>query len=178
MRKIPVLILILLLAACTLHRSAPIIEPNAGSGTPSGQPCYFNWATKSLPDLSTQVQAAMQTAGLVNINAIVEAYGEYCYDARTNQPVSFTAMETDFHVTVLVKDLTDRDHLGNLLEQILIVLDGFPPEMTPGTQAGYIRVTFQAGDNEMHLWFTVNDEESARTQGIQGAALLDKLQKR
>ena len=178
MHKMSILILTLFLAACTLPCSTPMPVPDAGSDTPTSQPCYFNWATQSLPDLSTRVKAAMETAGLENISAIAEAYGENCYDTRTNQPVSFTAMETDFRVTVRVKDLTDQEQLGNLLEQILIVLDGFPPGMTPGPQAGYIGVTFQAGDDEVRLWFTITDGESARAQGLHGAALLNKLQKR
>jgi hypothetical protein len=180
MRKTLLLILILtpLLFACSLPRIIPSPIPGSGSDTPGNQPCYFNWATQALPELSAQVQAAMQAAGLANVSAAAGAYGENCYDARTNQPVRFAAMETDFFVTVRMKNLTNQAEMGNLLEQILIVLDGFPTGMTPGPQSGYIRVTFQTAADELRLWFPVTDGEAARAQGLHGAALLEKLQKR
>ncbi|MBE3065864.1 MAG: hypothetical protein IMZ73_00320 [Chloroflexi bacterium] len=64
------------------------------------------------------------------------------------------------------------------MEKILVTLDGFPSESRPGPNAGYIGVTFQAGDEELRLWFPVADGESARALGLRGAALLDKLQNR
>jgi hypothetical protein len=137
--------------------------------------CGWNWATQPLPDLSAQVQSAMEAAGLTGVTAIAEAYGENCLNAN-GEAVRFAAMETDFRVTVQVSSLTDRESLGNLLEQILIVLDQFPVGATPGPQAGYVGVTFQTKDNELRLWFLVNDGESARVLGLRGAALLDKLQ--
>ncbi|HEY5158501.1 MAG TPA: hypothetical protein VII93_11120, partial [Anaerolineales bacterium] len=99
MHKVFILISTILLAACNFQRSTPRMVTEAGSATPSNQPCSFNWATQPLPDLSAKVRAAMQTAGLNGISVTAEAYGENCYDTRTNEPVSFTAMETDFHVT-------------------------------------------------------------------------------
>ena len=163
MRKIALLLLTVVLAACNLPRSAP-------------ESCYFNWATQSLPDLSNQVQAALDAARLTGVTANAEAYGEYCYGSQTNKPLYFSAMETDFRVTAQVKTLTNKDRLGNLLEQILIVLDGFPTETTPGPQPGYIGVTFQAGSEDLRLWFTFTDGESARATGLHGAALLEDLQ--
>jgi hypothetical protein len=176
MRKIILLIPVLLLAACNLPRATPTPLPLEVSETPVDQPCYFNWATQSLPELSVQVQAAMESAGLNNIVAIAEAYGENCYGGQDNQPIYFATMETDFRVTIQVRDLKDREMLGSLLDQILAVLDGFPPGATPGPQPGYIGITFQSQDDATRLWFTVIDGESARALGLKGAALLDKLQ--
>jgi hypothetical protein len=178
MRKIILLIPVLLLAACNLPRTTPTPLPAKASDTPVDQPCYFNWATQSLPELSAQVQAAMEAAGLKNIVAIAEAYGENCYGGQDNQPIRFATMETDFRVTVQVRDLQDRETLGSLLDQILVVLDGFPPGATPGPQPGYIGITFQSQDDAARLWFTVTDGEAARAQGLKGAALLDELQNR
>jgi len=177
MRKFFAMISIIFLVGCHHPLSTPSLVSGSGTVTLTNQPCYFNWTTQPLPDLSTQVQAAMKAAGLTNVHAAAEAYGENCYDARTNQPISFAAMETDFRVTAQVKDLTDREQLGNLLEQILIVLDGFPMGKTPGPQPGYIGVTFQVAGDELRLWFPVTDGISARDQRLRGAALLDYLQK-
>jgi hypothetical protein len=175
MRKLFILISTLLLAACNIPLSLQRLIPHSPTGTPSQEPCSFNWTTQPLPELSSQVQAALEAKRLTNVRVIAEAYGENCIDARTNLPVSFSAMETDFRLTVVVKDLKDLKQMGSLLESILIILDGFPTSSTPGPQPGYIGITFQAGKNELHLWFTEPAGKSARTQGLHGAALLDKL---
>ncbi len=177
MSKILTLLLTVLLTACNLPgsnrdlRSAPVTEtPSAGYTE-----CAWNWATQSLPDVSAAVQSAMEAAGLTGVTASAEAYGENCI---TGEGVvdHFATMETDFRISVEVPSLTDTAALGNLLEQILVVLDTFPPGVTPGPNSGYVGVTFQAGSDELRLWFTVVDGESARALGMHGAALLDKLQ--
>jgi len=177
MRKLFSLITTILLAACNIPFSTPRSAASAASDTPANKPCSLNWAIQSLPELSSRVQSAMETARLPNVRIIAEAYGENCLDAQTNQAVSFTTMETDYRVTAQVQDLTAREQMGNLLESILVVIDGFPTGTTPGSLPGYIGVTFQAGDDEVHLWFPRTNGVSARTQGLHGAALLEKLQK-
>jgi hypothetical protein len=117
----------------------------------------------------------MEAAGLKDVTVRAEAYGENCYDSQTNEPVSFGAMETDFHITVKVADLAEKDDLGNWLKKILVVLDKFPTGTTPGPQPGYIGVSFRTGSDELNLWFTVTEGKSARDDGLLGAALLDKL---
>ncbi len=174
MRKVLILLLSLLLAACNLPGStAPVTEtPSAEAGYTQ---CAWNWATQSLPEVSAAVQSAMDAAGLTGVTASAEAYGENCI---TGEGVvdHFAAMETDFRIRVEAPSLTDAAALGDLLERILVVLDAFPPGVTPGPNAGYVGVTFQAGSDELRLWFTVVDGESARALGLHGAALLDELQ--
>jgi len=102
------------------------------------------------------------------------AYGENCVDAQ-DKVVSFSTMETDFYVTAEVTDLTDNENLGNILEDVLIVLDKFPAKKTPGPQPGYIGITFQAGDQAMHLWFIETQGIQARRQGLHGDTLIKAL---
>jgi hypothetical protein len=137
--------------------------------------CSYNWATQALPELDVEIQLRMEAADLTSVVVTSEAYGEECFDSQTSQPVSFAAMETDFHVQVSVPDLTDRVNLGNLLEQILFVLDEFPPGSTPGTQPGYIGVSFQKNDEQLNLWFLYSDGINARSQDLHGDALLEYL---
>ena len=172
MRKTFALLLSILLVACNLPRSTPLPVTD----TPFDQPCYFNWATKPLPDLSKQIQASMESAGLKGVTVIAEAFGENCIDAKTNQPVSFGAMETDFRVNLKVRSLADTKNLGNLLEKILVVLDDFPPATTPGSQPGYVGIVFESSDQSLHLWFLVEDGKAAREKGLHGAALLEHFQ--
>lgn len=177
MRKILILLLTILLAACNLPGStAPITEtPSAEAGYTQ---CAWTWATQSLPEVSAQVQSALEAAGLTGVTATAEAYGENCITAG-GVVDHFATMETDFRITVeLPPGQTSIDTLGNLLEQILVVLDSFPPGVVPGPNAGYIGVTFTGGGDELRLWFTVFDGESARALGLHGAALLEELQNR
>lgn len=173
------------LSACNFPgalRSLPDLQPAAtktASPTPTAtiayEQCYFNWATQPLPELSAQVQAALDAAGLTDVTARAEAYGENCYDSQTNEVAYFAAMETDFRVTIKVPDLKDTESLGNLLEKVLIVLDDFPTDKTPGPQPGYIGVTFQAGNEVLNMWFKVSQGIQARRQGYDDAALLQEL---
>lgn len=181
MRKLLILLLTILLAACNLLRTTPDLGSAPVTETPSAEAgyteCAWNWAAQPLPDLSAEVHSALEAAGLTGVTASAEAYGENCITG-TGVVDRFAAMETDFRLTVQVASLNDRAALGTLLEKILVTLDGFPSESTPGPNAGYIGVTFQAGDEELRLWFPVADGESARALGLRGAALLDKLQNR
>ena len=146
-QTVAILFSVLLLAACTVPQSNPLKQ----TAPANSRNCFYTWATQPLPDLTAKVQSAIDAAGLKDIQANAQAYGENCIDPQTNQPVSFATMETDFHITAEVADLTNRDDLGNLLEKILVVLDTFPAGKVPGPQPGSITVSFQAGREELNL---------------------------
>ncbi len=128
MRKITLIFLVLLLAGCSLPTPAAESPTFTPTFTPSATPtqtnvpyegCYWNWATQSLPDISKQVQAEVERAGLDGVSMVAEAYGENCIDSRTNQVNHFATMETDFRFTAKVSDLKDTEALGTLLEKML-----------------------------------------------------------
>ncbi len=167
-------LIVLLVAACNLPPSTPDIVPT----TASPQNCFFTWDSQSLPDLTEKVQSAINTAGLTRVSANVQAYGENCTDPQTNKLVSFSTLETDFYITVKIANLTDQAAMGNLLDKILVVLDGFPVGKIPGPQPGNIAVSFQAGSEQLNLMFTVPEGKSARQQGLHGAALFVNLLKK
>lgn len=143
--------LIALTALCNFPRAIPPPEPTAfpltkiQTDTPTTGPCGFAWATQSLPELSEQLLARLNEAGLPVAAARAEAYGENCvYSDGT--VARFAAMQTDYRVTLAVETLTDAETLGSLLEQTLEIIDGFPVGETPGPNPGYIGITFQAGE--------------------------------
>lgn len=179
MRKILIPLLTFFLAACNMRSSNQDLRSNPVTETPDAEvgytQCAWIWATQALPDLSAEVQSALQAAGLTGVTSSAEAYGEDCITA-SGEVDHFAAMETDFRITVQAASLNDREALGTTLEQILVVLDAFPPESTPGPQSGYVGVTFQAGSDELRLWFTINEGKSALALGLRGASLLDKIQ--
>ena len=173
-RTVATLVLVLLMAACTVPYSTPATR----TAPTNPQNCAYVWATQSLPDLTEKVQSAINAAGLAGVNATAEAYGENCIDPQTNLPRSFATLETDFHITAQASDLANTDKLGELLEKILSVLDGFPVGKIPGPQPGIINISFRAGEAESNLSFTGAAGKSARKLGLHGAALFEELQKK
>ncbi len=175
MKLLQTLFLVLIFAACR-----PLLAPISATPTetladPANPPqCAYVWARQALPELSAQVQQAFDEAGMSGVTAHAGAYGENCVDAQGNV-VYFATLETDFYVTLKVADLTDTENLGNILEDVLIVLDGYPPDETPGPQPGYIAIAFQAGEDLLNLWFSVTAGEDARKHGLRGSALFDAL---
>src|SRR3990172_3945660 len=169
MRKTSILLLSLILAACNLRSGNQDFRSGPDPETPAAEleytQCGWVWDTQALPDLSADVQSALEAAGLMGVSAYAEAYGEDCLNA-SGEVDHFAVMETDFHITLQVAAIYDTELLGASLEQILVVLDSFPPESTPGPQAGYIGITFQAGNEELRLWFTVDEGVSARALGL------------
>ena len=168
------LLCVLILAACT----APHSFPETRTAPANSQNCIFTWATQPLPELTAKVQAAINAAGLTGVSANAEAYGENCNDSQTNKLIRFSTLETDFFINVKVANLADEDNMGNLLEKILVVLDTFPAGKIPGPQPGNITVSFRSGSDELNLLFTVSTGKSARLQGLDGAKLFEKLQKK
>jgi len=183
-------VLIALTALCNFPRAFPPPEPTAfpltqtltdtpprPSETPTIGPCGFVWATQSLPELSKQLLARLNEAGLPVVAARAEAYGENClYSDGTL--AYFAAMQTDYRITLEVETLADAESLGNLLEQTLQVIDGFPVTETPGPNPGYIGITFQADQAVENLWFQQTQSDALRAQGLSGEQLYEALKGR
>mgnify|MGYP005850550403 CR=1 FL=1 len=136
--------------------------------------CIWERGTRPLPELSAQVQAALSSAGVTHATVSAVAYGEACIDPRTGEMKGFSVLETDFFLTLPVSSLAN-ERLGNLAEQVLTVLDRFPPESIPGPQTGYVEMDFVAGDDRYYLPFEITLWWEARQAGLHGAALLDRL---
>ncbi|MEZ0396327.1 MAG: hypothetical protein ABWK53_07880 [Anaerolineales bacterium] len=158
--------------------ATPVPSPTP-SATLSYTQCAWNWATQPLPELSADLEDALQGVIAFPLEARAEAFGENCLDGRTNAVAYFAARETDFYITVHVEDLTDRERLGELAESILLVLlNGFPVQATPGPQPGIIALTFAAQAGELRLRFPWPEAEAALGEALHGAALLDALENR
>ncbi len=145
--------------------------------TPAAGPveCLWNWNTQPLPDLSGDVQAALDAAGIANAVTSATAFGEDCLDSVTRETRYFATTQTDFAVTLEVKDLADVDALGQLAGEVLAVLDDFPPEQTPGPNPGRITLLFVADEYVREARFTVTEANAALAQGLSEAALLEAL---
>ncbi|MGD9317005.1 MAG: META domain-containing protein, partial [Anaerolineae bacterium] len=141
---------------------------------------YMAWNSHRLEELSERVQGALTEAGLEGAQGHAEAFGEDWYeqtgDAGASPTVcNFSIMETDFYVTLPVDDLADLDGLGAEVATVLAVLDGFPPEETPGSQPGYVDIAFVSGGEGDRLRVPVTEATQARQRGLVGAELLAAL---
>jgi len=178
-----------LTAICSLPRAFPPPTPTVfplsenptettpAAETPTGGPCGFVWAHKTLPELSGQLFARLKEAGLPVITAGAEAYGEDCLDSD-GTPAYFVAMETDYRVTLAVETLAEAEVLGGLLEQTLEIIGAFPVEETPGLNPGYIGIVFETGESAENLWFQQRQADALRAQGLSGAQLYEALKNR
>ena len=141
-----------------------------------GQPvdCAFMWAIDPLPELSESFDQALKES-LPNAEGYAEAFGENCV-TEAGDIARFLAMETDYHITLAVDDLNDKQILGKLVEDVMDVLAEFSTEDTPGPQPGYIGITFEAPNDISRLWVMRTDAEVALDNGLQGEELFIALQ--
>lgn len=181
------ILLLFLLSACNITRPGqpapgltivPDTAPIPGTNTPpeenTSTECGFTWAREPLADLSKEFDETLKVL-LPQASGYAEAYGENCLNTK-GEAVRFLAMETDFYVTLEVKDLEDKRVLGELIEQVLGVVSEFPVEETPGPQPGYVRITFEAPGDELRLWFTQLEARAAIDSGLRGEDLFNSLQ--
>jgi hypothetical protein len=181
------ILLLFLLSACNLTRPGqpapgltvvPDTVPIPGTNTPpeenTSTECGFTWAREPLADLSKEFDETLKVL-LPQASGYAEAYGENCLNTK-GEVVRFLAMETDFYVTLEVKDLEDKRVLGELIEQVLGVVSEFPVEETPGSQSGYVGITFEAPGDELRLWFTQLEAQAAIDSGLRGEELFNILQ--
>jgi hypothetical protein len=152
--------------------------PLAGDGLCT-EPFFFVWASHDLEGLTHTVQDALDEAGIAGARVRALAYGENWveYDEPTgnSEICNFSVLETDFQITLPVKDLSDLDNLGDLLAILISVLDEFPPEDTPGSQPGIIRITFTAGDKILVMQFSAFTLTEVADDGLTGVALYEAL---
>ena len=173
--------IIVLLSACNFPGSKQPI-PNAAPETITVEPsqddqpveCAFMWAKDPLPELSENFTQTLN-ATLPNAEGYAEAYGENCV-TETGDIARFLDMETDYHVTLSVDDLDDKETLGKLVEEVIEVLVEFPTEDTPGPHPGYIGLTFEAPNDSFRLWAMRTEIEVALENGLQGEELFIALQ--
>jgi hypothetical protein len=148
---------ILLLTACAstgqVQTAVPSVAPVATSTplpiTPSIEPCAYVEATHNLPDATSQVDQAIKQLQ-PNASGRAEAFGENCVYASSSQS-TFSAMETDFYLTINVKSLNDDDELGMWIVTAMKIVGALPPDSVAGPQAGFVEFTFKTADDQKNL---------------------------
>lgn len=152
-----------------------VITPSAKpEKSPSGL-CTYNWATESLPDQTVLLQEALQKESIAFLSAWAEAFGENCNDSDSNLGLSFSTMETDFHISVAVNDLNNKEELGNIAYEIISTILDFPHGTFPGPNPGYIGINYKSVSSELNLWFQISFIQEDIIHGMNGQELFNKL---
>ena len=178
MKKIfcALLFLTVLLSACSLPIASPPPPAPATTqapSTPRYEDCGWQWAQKDLPELSKNFQGSIQTLQS-EAQANAYAYGENCMLADGTVG-GFSAMETDFHVTLPVVDLSNESDLGGWIVKVMQVIQSIPKEQLEGPQPGRVMIFFQAGNDQKVVNFYINQFQ-ALPPGLSNSEIYQKLQ--
>jgi hypothetical protein len=151
----------------------------ATPGTPSpiaaapSQPCAYTWAYENLPDVTAELQAAIEKI-LPEAEARATAFGEDC--VAQDGSATFSAMETDFYLRIPVADLNDDETLGSFVEQVLSITDRFASPRIPGPKEGFVEFTFLNETEQRIVRVQIPLGKQMRGQGLHGAELLKALE--
>ena len=151
--------------------SAPIAN-QAATSAPANEGCGYQWASKDLPDLSNKfLQAIQQLQPAAQANA--SAFGEDCVYADGH--ADFSAMETDFNITLQVSSLTDANECGEWIVKVMQVIVDIPKEELVGPRPGRVGMVFQAGTEQKNLNFYI-ERYQALPEGLSNAEICQSLQ--
>ena len=161
-------------AASALPTAAPRRTAFAPTATPTADSaCSFVWATRDLPELSErlsqQLQAIDPAAG-----GSAYAFGEDCVAADGSR--TFSAMETDFQIQIGVRDLSDKESLGNWIAKVMTVIFGLPSSEIEGPQPGRAEFEFHAANSESRRLNVRLDDYKSKSSGLSGARLFEVLE--
>ncbi len=146
--------------------STVIAEPIGASPTYEG--CYYVWSSKDLPELSQKVGRILEAMDS-NATGNAYAYGEDCVFADGHS--TFSAMETDFRVSIKVKNLRDEEAMGNWIFKVMQAIEQLPHSEIQGGQPGRVEFQFIAADSET-LFLNVSIDQYRRdADGKTGAEL-------
>jgi hypothetical protein len=137
--------------------------------------CAFVWSSRSLPDVSTEINQAFRKEGLGEVEVEASAYGENCLDPNTNQVARFTALQTDFDLNVVLDSVEDHQVLGEWIERSMRVLNEYPPGVVPGPNYGMLGISFASSSTTVNLSFPISKCKNLIEEGLGGSELFDAL---
>ena len=150
--------------------ASPALPTTAVASNP--QECGYQWADKDLPELSSNFQQSIQVLQ-PEARANAFAFGEDCIYADGS--ATFTAMETDFNVTLQVNDLSNPSDLGEWIVKVMHVIDNIPKEMIVGPRPGKVSISFQSSADQMFVNFYI-DQYQSLPSGLNNVEIFQALQ--
>ena len=177
------LLLTLILSACTLPVASPQPPPPSTTEAPPALPttaappesqnCGYQWAYQDLPELSSSFQASIQ-ALQPEAEAYAYAFGENCI-LPDGSVARFIPMETDFNITLQVTDVADEAALGEWMVRIMEVVQNIPQEQIVGPRPGRVSIIFQSNASQSAINFYI-DQYQALPAGLSNAEIYRALQ--
>lgn len=177
-----VLLSIWLLSACATIPASPLPVSPALTETliaipttalPAPESCGYQWAYQDLPELSSSVQQSIR-ALQPEAQATAFAFGENCIRAD-GSVAAFTAMETDFNITLQVADLANESELGEWIVKVMQVITAIPPDQIVGPIPGRVSMIFQSGDEQKVVNFYINQYQDLPPE-LSNAEIFQTLQ--
>lgn len=158
------------LTAVTL---TPSLTPTVSAGE-TAENCYFVEASETLPESAAIVRQAVEATGVVVEDVTVRGDGEnyVCPKAGTSR---FGARAAFVTLTIQVKDVNDKENLGDSVEKILGALGKLTYEQLPNWSSGEITLIAVAGEQQARLEIPGLRGLNLREQGLAGAVLWEAL---
>jgi len=147
-------------------------DEEVGTTPPNPQDCGYQWATQPLPELSSRLLVSLQ-ALQPEAQADAYAFGENCMLADGSIG-GFSAMETDFNITLQVNDLANESELGEWIVKIMQVIEDIPQEQIVGPQPGRVSMIFQSNGAQNGFNFYVNQFQALPT-GLSNSEIYQAL---
>jgi hypothetical protein len=138
--------------------------------------CSYAWAHRAFPDVAALAETAFIKAEITNTTIRVDAYGEDCFDNNTNQVVGFSAMTTDFYLTVQVDadKLEDQTALYNDLMKAYAALNTIPLDKMPALP-GYLDINWLSGGEYKRFHAMFGQIQAALDKGLSDEKFLEEL---
>jgi len=153
--------------------SPPTVSPTTTEVPSIPQDCGYQWANQDLPELSKGFQESIQTLQ-PEAQANAFAFGENCIRAD-GSIAGFSAMETDFNVTLQVDNLTNADALGEWIVKVMEVIKSVPPDQIVGPRPGRVSIAFRSNADQKFVNFYVNQYQDLPS-GLSNSEIFQALQ--
>jgi len=147
-------------------------DGNIPTVPPASEGCGYMWATQNLTDLTLVLQAAIKNLQ-PDAESYAFAFGEDCIYQDGHK--TFSAMETDFNVTMPATDLTDENALGEWIVRVMEVIGDLPAEKIVGPRPGRVTIIFMSGTDQKFVQFYI-DKYQALDPNMNGWEIYQALQ--
>jgi len=106
--------------------------------------------------------------------AYAYVFGENCI--RSDGSIAgFSAMETDFNVTLHVNDIANQSDLGQWIVKVMQVITTIPSEQIIGPRPGRVSIIFESSNNQKVTNFYI-DQYQVLPAGLNNAEIFQALQ--
>jgi hypothetical protein len=151
----------------------PDSEGQITAAPPNPQDCGYQWAYQDLPELSSTFQQSIQELQ-AEAQAYAYAFGENCI--RSDGSIAgFSAMETDFNITLQVNDIANVSDLGEWIVKVMQIITAIPAEQIVGPRPGRVSIVFESGTEQKIINFYI-DQYQALPAGLNNAEIFQALQ--